>query len=343
MPTLMPFRDVVGHRRLLSLLARSVVKETLPPSLIFAGPDGVGKRLCATALAQVVNCLAAVRSDASEIVFDACGKCSACRRIVRAIHPDVHVIVPGESGTIKVEQIREVIEYTMYRPFEGRRRVTIIDQADAMQAPAQNALLKTLEEPPSTSMFILVTARPDALLPTVRSRCSLLRFARLSAGDVAAVLEGDHEYGKREALAAAAAADGSVRRALDIEAGDLADARQAASELLLASRGRADPRVRLERARDLLKGGGTPAAERDHLGVQLQALASLVRDVGVMTAGADAGLLANVDLRDDINILAKSYDNERAIAVFTAVEEAQDALERNVGPKVVADWLSLHL
>jgi DNA polymerase-3 subunit delta' len=340
----MPFRAVIGHRRLLDLLSRSVASKTLPPSLILSGPDGVGKRLTATAIAQALNCLAPISgSGIDQLAIDACGECSACRRIARDMHPDVHSVVAGETGSIKVEQVREAIDRTMYRPFEGKRRVTIIDNADALMDGAQNALLKTLEEPPSSSIFILVTSRPDSLLPTVRSRCSVLRFARLAAGDVAAVLERDHKYAPREALAAAAAADGSVRRALEIQGGDVADARTTVGELLRQARPGRDARTRLEAAKDLLKGGGTAASERGHLGVQLQALASIVRDLGVLSTGADVMLLANIDLRDELASLAKSFDSHRAIRVFGAVDRAYDALDRNVSPKVVADWLSLQL
>src|SRR5438309_183625 len=165
----MPFRDVVGHHRLIDLLKRSVGNGTLPPSLLFTGPSGVGKRLTATSVAQTLNC---VRVRDSE--FDACGECAACSRIARGVHPDVVVVEPGDSGAIKIDQIRDVVERTNYRPFEGRRRVVIVDEADALVVQAQNALLKTLEEPPPSSVFILVTARPDVLLPTVRSRCPQL-------------------------------------------------------------------------------------------------------------------------------------------------------------------------
>ncbi len=340
----MPFRAVIGHRRLLDLLSRSVAGKTLPPSVILAGPDGVGKRLTATAIAQALNCLAPITgSGDGQLAIDACGECSVCRRITRGIHPDVHAIVPGETGSIKVEQVREAIDRTMYRPFEGKRRVTIIDNADALMHGAQNALLKTLEEPPASSVFLLITSRPDSLLPTVRSRCSVLRFARLAAGDVAAVLERDHKYERREALAAAAAADGSVRRALEIQGGDVADARTTVGELLREARPGRDARARLEGAKDLLKGGGTVASEREHLGVQLQALASMIRDLGVLSTGADVRLLANVDLRDELAALATSFDSHRALRVFGAVDRAYDALDRNVSPKVVADWLSLQL
>ena len=178
----MPLRDIVGHRRLLRLLSRSIKSGTLPPSLMFAGPEGVGKRLAAQAIAQTLNCASPTTSDEYEI--DACGACPSCRRIARGIHADVLALAPGENGSIKIEQVREAIERTMYRPFEGKRRVTLVDDADALMPAAQNALLKTLEEPPSSSVYILVTSRPDALLATVRSRCSQIRFARLGAADV---------------------------------------------------------------------------------------------------------------------------------------------------------------
>src|SRR5438046_6912954 len=175
----MSFRDVAGHHRIIELLARSVARDSLPPSLIFAGPAGVGKRLVATALAQALNCLnprsphpapgtehqaPGTRHQALEV--DSCGTCAACTRIARGVHPDVLVLDPGDTGSIKIEQVREAVDRARYRPFEGRRRVVVIDEADAVVPAAQNALLKTLEEPPSLSVFVLVTARPDALLPT---------------------------------------------------------------------------------------------------------------------------------------------------------------------------------
>src|SRR4051812_16148597 len=202
----MPFRDISGHTRQLELVAAAARRGTLPPSLIFARSEGVGKRLAAIALAQILNCQAP--GD------DACGKCAACTRIARNVHADVLIVQPGETGAIKLDQVRDAIERTGYRPFEGRRRVIIVDQADEMLSEAQNALLKTLEEPPSTSVFVLVTSRPDVLLPTVRSRCQKLRFGRLPASEIAAVLIAKHDYSAADAHAAAAAADGSIGVAL---------------------------------------------------------------------------------------------------------------------------------
>src|SRR5688572_31893686 len=191
------------------------------------------------AIAEAVNCLTPQNTD--EFVRDGCGECPACRRIQRGVHPDVIVIEPGDMGSIKIEQVRDVIDRAEYRPFEGRRRVVIIDEADALMPAAQNALLKTLEEPPSASMFVLVSSIPDALLPTVRSRCSRLRFAPLSPEEVAAALVRDHGYTEADARAAAAEADGSLALALEARSVDLAAARASAQRLLEDAARTTDP------------------------------------------------------------------------------------------------------
>ena len=162
-------------------------------------------------LTQALNCLQPLASDRLEpasapvdpargrVEFDACGTCAACQRILRGAHPDVMMVEPGDKGSIKIEQVRDIIDRAAYRPFEGRRRVVIIDDADALVDQAQNALLKTLEEPPNASNFLLVTSRPDAMLPTVRSRCPLLRFRPLSPEEVAlALTDGQQRVRQRD-------------------------------------------------------------------------------------------------------------------------------------------------
>jgi DNA polymerase-3 subunit delta' len=331
----MAFRDISGHGHLLELIAAAATRGSLPPSLIFAGPDGVGKRMTAVALAQLVNCLQPLQADA-------CGVCAACTRIARGVHGDVLIIEPGETGAIKVEQVREAIERSGYRPFEGRRRVVIIDDADAMLSEAQNALLKTLEEPPAASMFVLVTARPDMLLPTVRSRCQRLRFGRLASSEVAAVLMRAHQYDSPDAHAAAAAADGSVGAALEGGSEGFVLARDAAVQLLQAVSSSTDPRRRLDGAR-ALAGGGRAGADRDELARRLRALATMLRDLGLLRVTADDKRLANADLEPALRRLLTAFDGERALRGFAAVDRALAALDRNASPKIVADWVAFQL
>lgn len=343
----MPFHSVAGHKRVLALLGRAIARDTLPPALLLAGPRGVGKRRTAVAIAEALNCLEVGTTE--EVEVDACGACTSCMRIVRGVHPDVVVIEPGDTGTIRIDEIRVVIDRANYRPFEGRRRAVIVDDADAMMPSAQNALLKTLEEPRPGSVFVLVSSRADALLPTVQSRCPRLRFGRLPASDVAGVLMRDHEYDEVEARAAAADADGSVGAALASRTVDLVGARDAARRLLEHVAQVSDPARRLESAKDLTgnksRAGkkNTPAAEREQLAVSLRALASLLRDLGLLACGADAGSLSNADLQPGLGRLTSVFGGDRSARAFAAVDRALGALERNASPKVVADWLVLQL
>jgi DNA polymerase-3 subunit delta' len=334
----MPFRDVIGHRRLIDLLSRAVSKGSLPPSLIFTGPAGVGKRLAAVATAQALNCSNRNSADAT----DACGTCAACLRIARGVHPDVPLIEPGDSGAIKVDQVRDIIDRAAYRPFEGNRRVVIIDEADVLVPQAQNALLKTLEEPPSASVFVLVTARPDMLLSTVLSRCPRLRFGRLAPDDVAAALV-RMGRSESEARAIAATANGSVGRALEASGDALLEAREVAGRVLARAAGTNDPRQRLEGSKDLLeKTGSSGAADREQLAMHLRVMASLVRDVELLATSADRRVLANPDAQPMIARLT-AYGGERGVRAFTAIDEALVALTHNAGVKVVADWVMLEL
>jgi DNA polymerase-3 subunit delta' len=219
----------------------------------------------------------------------------------------------------------------------------IVDEADAAGADAQSALLKTLEEPPSGSIFILVSSIPDALLPTVLSRCPRLRFGPLAPADVARILVRDHKYTDADARAAAADADGSVARALEMQSEDVSEARDAAQRLLQETARVSDPVRRIAIARDLTEGKGTPAEERNRLAVRLRSLGSLLRDIGIIASRADRSMLANGDLEPQLEKLSSTFDAERTLRAYAAVDEALAALDRNASPKVVADWLLLEL
>jgi DNA polymerase-3 subunit delta' len=259
------------------------------------------------------------------------------------VHPDVIVVEPGDSGSIKIEQLRDVIDRSQYRPFEGRRRVVVIDEADAAGADAQSALLKTLEEPPSASVFILVSSVPDALLPTVLSRCPRLRFGPLTPAEVAGALVKEHGYSETEARAAAADADGSIGQALQSQSDDLTEARDAARRVLEETARNTDPVRRIGLARDLTEGKGTPAEERNRLAVRLRSLGALLRDVGIIASRGDRAMLANADLERQLEKLSDSYDAGRSVRAYAAVDRALTALDRNASPKLVADWLLLEL
>ena len=345
----MGLSDITGHAPIRRLIARAVARDTLPPCLLLTGPDGVGKRRVAVALAELLNCEAvAVPPAGGAPAFpDACGACGPCQRIARGVHADVQIIEPGETGAIRIDAIRIAIDQAAFRPFEGRRRVVIIDDADRMVPAAQNALLKTLEEPPPASVFLLVTSRPHLVLATVRSRCPALRFGGLSADAIADILVTRHQFDPGEALAVAASANGSMATALETGSSDHVQARQRAADVLRVLAPAPSPRRRLETGRELAGGrrGGRSgaAADRDTLIRRLRILATLLRDLQVVSARGDRAWLANAGLEAELTELGRSYDTDRAGRGFASVEQAAHALTRNASPKVVADWLALRL
>ena len=345
----MAFRDIVGHRRQIGLLARALGADALPPSLVLSGPDGVGKRLVALAVAQSLNCLAPVTNPTTGL-RDACGVCSACTKTARRIHPDVLMIEPVESEAIKVEAVRQLVGQVTYRPFEGRYRVVVIDQADRMNDAAQNALLKTLEEPPQRTIMVLVTAQPDALLPTIRSRCCQIRFAPLAPHEIARALVERHGFAEADANAAAALAGGSFRRALDTGAGETMEARAVAVAVLQEVARERDPRARLAAGAALLQAGTRKGAskspgtsDRGSLAIRLSAMESIIRDVTVLSARASDEALVNLDIRSELESLTRDYDRDRLERAFSVVGRSLAAVERNASPKIVVDWLAVHL
>jgi DNA polymerase-3 subunit delta' len=329
----MPLASIIGHAPLVALLRKAVARERVPQTLLFAGPEGVGKRATALALAQAVNCPAR-RAGGGD---DACGKCAVCLRIARGQHTDVTVLERGEDASIKLKNLRAaVLDVVGYRPFEGARRVFII-AADDLREDGQDALLKTLEEPTPSTILILVAAYPDSLSPTVQSRCRRLRFGYLSDQEVARVLVEHAGVDRREAAQMAAASGGSVSRALAERAGDLADDREAAFGLLVAARAGVAAQLKASAA---LSSHDSDRRDREALGARLDALATLLRDLGALAARAR---LANTDLEPELRKLMPSFPLPRIVAGYASLNEAQHALARNASPKIVADWVALHL
>jgi DNA polymerase-3 subunit delta' len=331
----MPLGSIVGHAPVITLLRQAVVRERVPQSLLLAGPEGIGKWAVALALAQAINCPVRRARQGD----DACGACPTCQRIERGQHSDVALVQRGDDSVIKLKTLREqVLDVVGYRPFEAHRRVFIID-ADDLRFDAQDALLKTLEEPPASALLILVSAQPDALSATVQSRCRRLRFGPLGERDVERVLVDRLGLEPAVARGLAAASGGTVARALAEHAGDLGDDREAALAVLAATRRSVGDQLKASAA---LAKHDSDRRDREALAMRLDVLASLLRDLAAMSAGAPH-VLANADLEPDLRKLAAGIDVPRALRGYAALARAQWALGRNASPKIVADWVSLQL
>ena len=300
----------------------------------------MGKRCAAVAVAQALNCLAPVRGG--PLPIDACGRCSPCRRIPKQTHPDFLLLEPGDTGNIKIDPVREALEATAYLPFEARVRVVLIDEAERILPEAQNALLKSLEEPPRATVFVLVTSQPETLLPTILSRCSRVRFGRLAAAEVAGLLMRREKMDPSEAHAAAAVAEGSPGRALERRTRGFRAAREAALAALRSAAGRPSWQDRMRAAATLAPKSGS-SGEREELATRVRLLATLLRDAALVGQHGGARALANADLVEEIERIAPAFDAERAVRAFAAADFALAALRRNASPKIVAPWLVVHL
>lgn len=174
-------RDVIGQRRLLDKLASRALDGDVAHAYGLFGPRGIGKRTVALRLAQTLNCARGIAGG--------CGTCLSCRKIERGIHPDVRVVArAADKKDIAIEQIREMQEDLALRPLEGSRRVVIVDDAAELNQFGQDALLKTLEEPPSHAVLLVITTTPSALHETIRSRVQPLDFRLVPAAEIAAAL-----------------------------------------------------------------------------------------------------------------------------------------------------------
>jgi len=170
----MSFKDILGQQQAIDILKKTMKQNRVPQAYLFVGPDGVGKIKTAKELAKICNC-----QDIKEV--DSCGVCASCYKINKDIHPDVKVIKPAHIHFL-ISQIQELQKEVYVSPFEGKKKVFILDEVDKMTSEAANAFLKTLEEPSSTTLFILITSSAESLLPTIISRCQSVRFNFIPMG-----------------------------------------------------------------------------------------------------------------------------------------------------------------
>lgn len=204
----MNFSAIADQSTAVRTLQSALEKGRVAHAYAFIGPAGVGRKTTARAFAAALNC-----EDAGSET--PCGICSSCRLISQGKHPDVQLIMPTKrSSTITVDQIENLLPYAYMRPLKGKTKVFILSEADRLGVSPANKLLKTLEEPPGSTVFILITERPENMLTTVASRCQPVKFGRLHAKSVERILVEKFHIEPGRASVAAELADGQVSRGL---------------------------------------------------------------------------------------------------------------------------------
>lgn len=320
----MTYEQIIGHDRQKQILRRAVATDRLAHAYLFEGPEGIGKRLMAMALARAIFC-----SNGN-----GCGDCAPCRKVDHNNHPDLHLYEP-DGRQIKIEQVRELQRELSFRPLEAKMKVCLVDQADRMNASAANALLKTLEEPTANTLIILLSARPEALLVTVRSRCQRLPFARLPQEHIEAALRNNRSLDPRSAHVLAAMAEGSFLRALGRDQEFYLEKRR---EILKSVTGLSAASVL-----PLLELAGTLAAEKEMAPDILEVLQSFYRDLVMYLQGRPDEVLSNIDLLEKIRRVAKREDTFSLLRKLEAIQACRRNLDRNVNLQLNFEVLLLTL
>lgn len=342
------FSHLAGNQRVKESLRRMLETRRVPGALLFAGEEGVGKKLFALELAKALNCRTPVRE------VEACDACASCVRISQSTfpayasdsdnkekliwsdHPDVGLARPY-NRLIRVNPMREIERESNFRPYEGQARVFLIEDADRLNEQSSNALLKTLEEPSPNAHLILLTSRPASLLPTIRSRCQVIRFAPLAIAEIEQhLLQRNPKLPEKDARLLAHVARGSIGRALSTDLKAYLEQRAAMLEVLDALAVSKD-RVRLLRAAEEL----TDAKRKDEYEPRLSVLETLVHDVWSLSLGAPAEQVAHYDLREQLARLGARLESRRAARWLSQIEEHRRQLEVNINRKVATDALFL--
>ena len=327
--------QTVGQDRALAALQRGLAQGRRVHAYLFAGPPQVGKRTLALELAQALNC---------EGPEPPCQECSPCRRIAGGIHADVQVVTVeatdrGVHKDISIDQIREVARTVSLRPFEGRCRVVIIDPADAMNEAAQNAFLKTLEEPPPDVVFVLVTSRPQALRDTILSRCQRLDLSLLPVPQLEEALRQRWSVAPRQAQLLARLSRGCLGWAIAAHQDE--EMLRVRHEALMDIRALPERTIQ-ERFVYASEVAGRFSRDRTTVLAVLDLWREWWRDVLLVSSGCQDAI-TNLDLWDILKAEAGRYDPAQVVAFLRSLAASKRRLEENVNPRLTLEVLMLDL
>ena len=332
-------RQVAGHESAVALLSRSLEREMLSHAYMFVGPSRVGKTTVALSLAQGVNCL-------SEPASRPCGACGQCVRIAQGLHPDVQVIdrEPNASGSrlrrdIGIDQVREAQRAAVLRPYEGRRRVFMIQEASSLTAEASNALLKLLEEPPESVLLILLASGRELIPDTIISRCQQVDFRGLPIEAIARHLEENLGTPREQAIDLARLSAGKIGWAIEA-AGNPELVEEYTAELegvsQLLDNGLEERFAYAEEVASLYTRDWEKALGRLKVGMNWW------RDMLLIKSGHEA-LVSSAPAMEDLRRHAGWLSTPQVVKAINATRETMEYLEANVNPRLSLESLMLSL
>jgi len=307
------------------LFRRTIRSGKTAHAYIFEGPAGCGRRKTALALVQALFC-----GSAGD---DACGVCPSCRKVAGGSHGDIHLVEPlPDKRDISIAQLREIQRELALRPYEAPRKACIMEPADRMNPNSANSFLKTLEEPPGNAIIILITENADLLLPTIRSRCQLVRFAPLSPEHVRLLLERNGMDAEAAALMSQLA-DGSMKRAQELDNDLLAGRR----DLLI----RHLNNLSLDRIASVFDAAEELSGNREETLEMLDMLLSIARDMVHLAAGSAD--IVNRPIRQFLEESVSRLKLQRSLQLADDILDARRSVQRNANAKLALDQLFMKI
>jgi len=308
----MSFKTIKGQDKALNILKGYIQQSRLGGGYLFAGPEGVGKRLVAKTLAKLTNCL--------EEGIDSCDECSSCKKIESNQHPDVHIIESADAQ-IKIEFIRQLQREINLRPYEGRKKIFIIDNAHRLTDEAQGAILKILEEPPSNSLIILISDKPSLLFKTIISRCKILIFSHLPRVELKEILKKDYSLDNSMAHFLAYFSEGRLGSALRLKDTDILRQKNRVINNFVFSR---------KPVLDNLS-----AQNREEVRGYLNILATWFRDIYLIKIGMPHSEIINFDRKDELLKLMSRFSFSDLNEIMDSISDSIFYLERNINIRLL--------
>jgi DNA polymerase-3 subunit delta' len=345
------FDKLIGNNHIKEILRRMLKAERVPHSLLLAGEEGVGKKLFALELAKAFVCQNPKDSEA-------CDTCAACRRADRfsfpkhddkkddfekvffSEHSDIGIVIPYKNS-ILVNAVRDLEKEANFRPYEAKARFFIIDDAEKLNAAkenAANALLKTLEEPSPATYIFLITSRPDALLPTILSRCQTIRFAPVEAPEIENHLLGTKKFSPEDAEILARISAGSVGRALKTDLVKFREQRDVMLKVLESLLIKENRSLLLKTAEEM-----NDAKHKEKYENFLDILQTLIHDIWTIRLGGSVEAIINVDIKNALEKLAEKADSKRLAAWLSEIETMREGFAVNLNKKIATDALFMQM
>lgn len=323
----MLYNEIVGHQQIITILKNAVISDRVAHSYLFYGAPLIGKKTVARAFAQSLVCNEPIDGAA-------CGSCVSCHKVAGGNHPDIHYIEPAGT-TLKIEQVRNIQKEVKLKPFEGGKKVFIISQAESLTGQAANSLLKTLEEPPEHTVFILVADNPYTLLPTILSRCQHVPFNKVPVELIKEMLITKIQIEPKRAGFISVLSDGNPGYALQlVESEDILNKRDSAIDLAIL--------VQKGNYLDFYKQSEELEKNKDDIIKILDFTLGWYRDILVWQETGQENLLLNLD-RKDVILQQGRQEPKSILKCISIIEKIKHQIQSNVNLRLALEVMMLSL